>query len=95
MSAETQYLPSNHASSGQVHDGPGWVKHFHLVSSGTAGTIVFKDGGSSGDVVATYDTPAVAEGDEVNIPGAGLRFEDSIYMELTNADGVTVHYRKT
>ncbi|MEK9896261.1 MAG: hypothetical protein VW518_07545 [Burkholderiaceae bacterium] len=68
------------------------VKSIHYRSTGTAGSIVLKDGGSGGATKLTVNTPAVVSSNDVYIPGEGLLFETDVYCALTNADAVTIFY---
>ena len=64
-----------------------------VIAPGSAnGTVVLKDGGSSGTAKLTINTPAVAEIFNVLIPGEGVRFYTNVYLDVTNVDGVTVFY---
>ena len=65
-----------------------------LVISYTAGTgsVVLKDGGSSGTTRFSFTAPATTNGAiNVVIPGEGIRFDTSIYGAITDAT-VTVFY---
>ena len=65
-----------------------------LVISYTAGTgsVVLKDGGSSGTTRFSFTAPATTNGAiNVIIPGEGIRFDTSIYGAITDAT-VTVFY---
>lgn len=65
-----------------------------LVISYTAGTgsVVLKDGGSSGTIRFSFTAPATTNGAvNVIIPGEGIRFDTSIYGAITDAT-VTVFY---
>jgi hypothetical protein len=68
------------------------VKSIHYRSTGTAGTIVLKDGGSGGATKLTVNTPAVVSSNDVFIPGEGILFETDVYCTLSNADAVTIFY---
>ena len=64
-----------------------------LVVPGTAnGSVILKDGGSSGTTKLTVNTPAVVSSNDVFIPGEGILFETDVYCALTNADSVTIFY---
>lgn len=67
--------------------------HFNDASGGTAGTLVFRDGGSGGTVKLTINTPGQGTGDDVLIPGAGIVFDTDIHVTLSNVDGVTIFYQ--
>lgn len=70
------------------------VRGIHLISSGTQGTIELRGGGSGGGADHVIDTPAVAEGDTVTIPGRGLEPLDGLHVTLTDVDAVTVFYNE-
>lgn len=61
----------------------------------TAGTVVLKDGGAGGTARLTIYTPAsAAHAGHIPIPGQGLKFNTSVYVDVTQADGVTVIYEQ-
>jgi len=65
-----------------------------LVISYTAdtGSVVLKDGGSSGTIRFSFTAPATTNGAvNIIIPGEGIRFDTSIYGAITDAT-VTVFY---
>ena len=63
-----------------------------LIEPGTsAGSVVFRDGGSSGTVVMTINTSANGETFSMVIPADGIVFQTDAYVTLTNAK-VTVFY---
>ena len=53
-------------------------------------TIIFKSGGSSGTVIATFKFGT--EGIDFYVPGSGILFEDGIYLDLTATPGVTITF---
>lgn len=80
-------------SSGSIFDGPGRVRAIALLDAATAGTISIRDGGASGTVLMTLDTPGDASGTQwFELPGNGIRCQTSIYAEFDQAVGVTVFY---
>ena len=56
----------------------------------TNGSIIFRSGGATGDVLATYlfDT----EGLDMYLPGNGILFEDGIHATIANTAGVTITF---
>ncbi len=50
--------PINLSSSGAISNVPGWLIGYH-VNSTSAGTIVFKNGGTSGTAVSGTITPVI------------------------------------
>ena len=68
------------------------IKAMTVTSSGTAGSVILKDGGSGGTTKITINTPAVAEIFNILIPAEGVLFETDVYIDLTSVDSVTVFY---
>ena len=56
----------------------------------TDASIIFRSGGATGDVIATYlfDT----EGLDMHLPGNGILFEDGIHATIANTAGVTITF---
>jgi hypothetical protein len=100
MSAQTDILASVPlTASGQATDqatnniGRARVKALYIVPSGTAGSVVLKDGGSGGTTIATFNTVASAtQPTYLLMPGEGLLFRTNIYATLSNIGSVTVLY---
>lgn len=87
----TQVTAVRLAASGSVLGQPGRVRAIWISDSATAGSIVLKDGGSSGTTVCQIDTPASAAfGEYLKLPGLGLKFNTNIYCTLTNVAAVTL-----
>ena len=71
------------------------IKGIYYVPGGSAGSISFKDGGSSGTELLNLATPANTTGTGsmyVLIPSDGVRFEADPYLTLTNVTSVTFFY---
>lgn len=91
MGMQTDVMANSLAASGSVFGGRARVRGA-LVEPGTsAGSVVFKDGGSSGTTLFTINTSANGESFSVVIPAEGVLFETDVYVALTNAK-VTVFY---
>lgn len=70
------------------------IKSIYYVA-GTAGSISFKDGGSSGEEKILLATPASTAGNGstyVLIPGDGVVFKDDPYLTITGPTSVTFFY---
>ena len=60
-------------------------------ASAASSTIIFKSGGSSGTVVATFLFGT--EGIDFYVPGSGILFDDGIYLDAsTDVLGVTITF---
>jgi hypothetical protein len=69
------------------------VKSVYIVPSGTAGSVVFKDGGSGGSTVMTINTVASAtQPTYMLMPGQGVLFQTNVYADVTNIGSVTIFY---
>ena len=72
-------------TSGSLIDGPTRVKGMVITSTGVgAGSVLLKDGSSTGPVRIEVDTPSTAAFHNVVIPGEGVRFNTSVYATLSN-----------
>lgn len=73
--------------------GPCRVKAVLIIPSGTAGTLVLKNGGSGGTTVATFNTPASATAPMyIPLPGEGFYFSTAVYGTLTSVGFATIFY---
>jgi hypothetical protein len=82
---------SNTASATFVA-GPARVKGLVVTTNGALGSVVCKDGGSSGSTKLTINTGGDATVQNVFVPGEGVRFETDVYVALTNITSLTVFY---
>jgi hypothetical protein len=82
-------------ASGVVYPARGRIKGFVMcANSGTAGTLLLKDGGSGGTAVLEVDTPANSNPNSfyILVPGEGILCASSIYATVTGLASVTVFY---
>lgn len=73
------------------------VKGVWVMGGATNGTVVLKDGGSSGVAKLTLNVPGITTsgttfGGYCKIPGDGIIFNTDVYGTLTTAAGCTVFY---
>ena len=69
------------------------IKSIYIVPSGSAGSVVFKDGGASGTTRLTVNTVASAtQPTYMLMPGEGVLFSTNIYVDVTNIGFVMVFY---
>ena len=88
---QTDVKAKSLAASGSVFGTRTRVKGL-VVEPGTGpGSVVLKDGGTSGTSVMTINTTALGEPFNVLIPGNGVVFATSVYATLTDTK-VTVFY---
>ena len=69
------------------------VKAVYMIPSGTAGSVIFRDGGSGGATVMTLNTVASATQPTYLIfPGEGVLFSTNVYGDVTSIGSVTIFY---
>lgn len=69
------------------------VRGYQCLSGGTAGDIIFRDGGSSGTIRLQFNIPANTNNPFANlIPGEGILFSTDIYVTLPTGAKVTIFY---
>lgn len=78
-------------SSATVVGSPARVRGINFVATAGAGSIIVKDGGSSGTTVLSIATPASGYGD-ITIPGDGILCSTNVYAALTNITSATFFY---
>ena len=82
-------------ASGTVFDGRTRVKGFSIcATASSAGTLLLKDGGSSGTTLIEVDIPSNSNPNSFYtlVPGEGVLFSTDIYATLTGIASVTVYY---
>ena len=100
MAMQTDVLASAvRTTDGQLLDQAGdtiiraRIKSIYIVPSGTAGSVVFKDGGASGATRLTVNTVASAtQPTYMLMPGEGVLFSTNIYVDVSNIGYVMVFY---
>jgi len=55
-----------------------------------SGSIIFRSGGATGDIIATYLFGE--EGLDMYLPGNGILFEDVIHATISGTGGVTITF---
>lgn len=90
LTASGQFTAQNTNNIGRCR-----IKSIYIVPTGTAGSLVIKDGGSSGSVLVTINTVASAtQPTYLLMPGEGVLCQTSPYGVLTNLTGgsATIFY---
>lgn len=88
LTADGQFTNQASATIGRAR-----IKAVYIVPSATAGSIVFKDGGTSGTTVLTINTVASAtQPTYLILPGEGVLFSTNIYADVTSIGSVTIFY---
>ena len=91
MSMQTDVMTAVVAATGTAYAARTRVRGLLVVPSGSAGSVVLKDGGSGGTTMFSIATAANGEPFSVVIPANGVLFETDVHATLSNA-AVTVFY---
>ena len=69
------------------------IKAVYIVPTGTAGSVIFKDGGSGGTTVMTLNTVASAtQPTYLLFPGDGVLFSTNVHGTVANVGSATIFY---
>jgi hypothetical protein len=81
-------------TTGTVATGAFYVKAYQCIGGGTAGDVIFRDGGASGAIVFQFNIGTGTQPVSLLLPGAGLLFETDIHVTLPTSAKVTTFYGK-
>jgi hypothetical protein len=91
MSTLTNVFSAHVDATGVIYAGPTNLAGYQALSGGTAGEIIFRDGGASGTVRLRFNVPANTNNPFANIiPGNGIRFTTNIHVTLPGTAAVTI-----
>ena len=91
MSTLTNVFSEHNDATGTIYAGPTNLAGYQLAPGGTAGEVVFRDGGASGTIRLTINVPATPLTPiSTLIPGNGIRFSTNIHVTLPAATAVTI-----
>lgn len=89
---QTDVSAATRATTGTIVPARQRVKGVYMITGETAGSVVFRDGGASGDIRLQLNTPAAVGEIYVPIPDQGVLFQTDVHVTLTNVTSVTVFY---
>jgi hypothetical protein len=93
MTVQTDVLSAHTEATGTMVSQRTRLRGYQCLSGGTAGDIIFRDGGASGTIRLQFNVPANTNNPFSNtIPGQGILFNESIHVTLPTATKVTVFY---
>jgi hypothetical protein len=88
LTADGQFTNQASAALGRTR-----IKAVYIVPSGTAGSVVFKNGGASGTTLMTLNTVASAtQPTYLLLPDLGVLFTTAVYADVTSIGSVTIFY---
>ena len=91
MSTLTNVFAVHSEVTGTVYAGATNLAGYQCLSGGTAGDIIFRDGGAAGTIRLQFNIPANTNNPFGNIiPGNGIRFTTDIHVTLPTSAKITV-----
>jgi len=90
MSTLTNVFAAHADATGTIYSGATNLAGYQLLTGGTAGEIVFRDGGSGGTVRLRVNISTNAVPVSTLIPGNGIRFTTDIHVTLPTSAIVTI-----
>ena len=90
MSTLTNVFSAHADAPGTIYSGETNLGGYQLASGGTAGEIVFRDGGASGTVRLRVNITVNTAVISTLIPGNGIRFNTDIHVTLPTNAVVTI-----
>lgn len=79
-------------ATGTVVSGRIRLKAYQCISGGTAGDVIYRDGGASGVIKLQFNIGTGTQPVALPIPGEGILFDTSIHVTLPTAAKVTTYY---
>ncbi len=79
-------------ATGTIVSGRTRVKGYQCISGGTAGDVIFRDGGASGVIRLQFNIGTGTQPIGLAIPGEGILFETSVHLTLPATAKATTFY---
>jgi hypothetical protein len=92
MSMQTDVKAAHLEATGTVISGRNRLKAYHCISGGTAGDVIYRDGGASGAVRLQFNIGTGTQPVSLLVPGEGILFETSIHVTLPATAKITTFY---
>ena len=92
MSMQTDVRSVHTEATGTVVNYRTRVKAYHCLSGGTAGDVIFRDGGSGGTLLLQFNISTGTQPINMLIPGEGILFGTNVHVTLPATAKLTVFY---
>jgi hypothetical protein len=93
MGMQTDVKAAHVEATGTIVSSRTRLKGYQCLSGGTAGDVIFRDGGASGTIRLQFNVPANTNNPFANlIPGEGILFDTGVHVTVPTATKVTVFY---
>ena len=92
MAMQYDVLAAHRETTGTVVSGRNRIKGLIVTPGGTAGDIIFRDGGASGTIRLQFNLSTNQSAFSFTVPGEGVLFTTDIHVTLPTASKITVCY---
>jgi hypothetical protein len=92
MAMQTDVKAAHVEATGTVVSGRNRLKAYHCISGGTAGDVIFRDGGASGTIRLQFNIGTGTQPVVLPIPGEGVLFTTDIHVTLPATAKITTFY---
>jgi hypothetical protein len=92
MGMQTDVKAVHVEATGTMVSGRNRLKGYHCISGGTAGDVIFRNGGASGTVLLQFNIGTGTQPITMPIPGEGILFATSIHVTLPATAKITAFY---
>ena len=92
MTMQTDVKSAHTEATGTIVSERTRLRGYQCISGGTAGDIIFRDGGASGTIRLRFNIGTGTQPIGLPIPGQGILFNTDIHVTLRTAAKVTVFY---
>ena len=89
---QTDVKSAHIEATGTRVSGRNRLKAYHCISGGTAGDVIFRDGGASGTIRLQFNIGTGTQPVSLLVPGEGILFSTSVYVDVTSIGSVMVFY---
>jgi hypothetical protein len=79
-------------ATGTIVSGRTRVKGYHCISGGTAGDVIYRDGGASGTIRLQFNIGTGTQPIVMSIPGEGILFTTDVHVTLPATSKATTFY---
>ena len=92
MTMQTDVKAAHTEATGTMVSGRTRLKGYHCISGGTAGDVIFRDGGSGGTTRLQFNIATGTQPITMLVPGEGILFTTDVHVTLPTSAKVTVFY---
>ena len=89
---QTDVKATHVEATGTIVSGRTRLKAYQCISGGTAGDVIYRDGGSSGTIRLQFNIGTGTQPIALLIPGEGILFNTDIHVTLPATAKVTTFY---